>query len=87
MCDVIQLFVADARALFDVLEAMREALTPQHVILCNATVGPEATLEAARLVQERGAKFLDAPFTGSKSAAEARQPSTTSAARTRCCGA
>ena len=46
---------------------------PSHIILCNATVGPEATLDAARMVQERGAQFLDAPFTGSKAAAEKRE--------------
>jgi 3-hydroxyisobutyrate dehydrogenase-like beta-hydroxyacid dehydrogenase len=73
LCDVIQLFVADAQALFDVLESMRDALTPSHIILCNATVGPEATLDAARIVQDRGAQFLDAPFTGSKAAAQNRE--------------
>jgi 3-hydroxyisobutyrate dehydrogenase-like beta-hydroxyacid dehydrogenase len=73
LCDVIQIFVADAKALFEVLETMRERLTSRHTIVCCATVGPEATIEAARLVEERGAKFLDAPFTGSKGAAENRQ--------------
>jgi 3-hydroxyisobutyrate dehydrogenase-like beta-hydroxyacid dehydrogenase len=73
LCDVIQLFVADAQALFDVLEAMGDALTSNHVIICNATVGPEATLEAARMVQARGGQFLDAPFSGSKAAAQNRE--------------
>jgi len=72
-CEIIQIFVADAPALFDVIEAMGDALTSQHVIVCNSTVGPEAVLEAAKLVMDRGAQFLDAPFTGSKSAAEKRQ--------------
>jgi len=71
--EIIQIFVADAQALFDVVEAMSEVLTPKHVIVCNATVGPEAVLEAAQLVEARGAQFLDAPFTGSKIAAEKRQ--------------
>lgn len=71
--EVIQIFVADAAALFEVIEEMSEALTPRHVVICNATVGPEAVLEAARLVEARGAQFLDAPFTGSKIAAEKRQ--------------
>jgi len=73
LCDVIQLFVADAQALFDVLEAMGDALTPSHIIVCNATVGPEATLDAAKLVQGHGAQFLDAPFTGSKDNAQNRE--------------
>ncbi|MEP6668970.1 MAG: NAD(P)-dependent oxidoreductase [Chthoniobacter sp.] len=71
--EIIQIFVADAQALFDVVEAMSEVLTPKHIIVCNATVGPEAVLEAAQLVEARGAQFLDAPFTGSKIAAEKRQ--------------
>ncbi|EDY17457.1 6-phosphogluconate dehydrogenase NAD-binding [Chthoniobacter flavus Ellin428] len=71
--EVIQIFVADAQALFDVIEAMAEAITPKHVIICSSTVGPEAVLEAAQLVQARGAQFLDAPFTGSKVAAEKKQ--------------
>jgi 3-hydroxyisobutyrate dehydrogenase-like beta-hydroxyacid dehydrogenase len=71
--EIIQIFVSDAQALFDVVEAMSETLTPKHVVVCNATVGPEAVLEAAQLVAGRGAQFLDAPFTGSKGAAEKRQ--------------
>jgi 3-hydroxyisobutyrate dehydrogenase-like beta-hydroxyacid dehydrogenase len=71
--EVIQLFVADPKAVHDVLDAIGEALTEKHTVLCSATVGPEATLEIAKRVQERGAKFLDAPFTGSKAAAEKGQ--------------
>jgi 3-hydroxyisobutyrate dehydrogenase-like beta-hydroxyacid dehydrogenase len=73
LCDIVQIFVSDAQALFDVIEGMGDALTPSHIILCNATVGPEATLDAARIVQDRGAQFLDAPFTGSKAAAQNRE--------------
>src|ERR1700679_4009436 len=61
LCDIIQIFVADAQALFDVLDGLGEVLTPSHVILCSSTVGPEATLEAARIVRDHGAQFLDAP--------------------------
>ena len=73
ICDVIQLFVADSQALFHVIDAFGGALTENHTILCSATVGPEATIEAARLVKAKGARFLDAPFTGSKLAAENNQ--------------
>ena len=72
-CDLVQLFVGDAIAVMEVLNAMRDKLTPAHTIICSATIGPEATVEAARFVEARGAKFLDAPFTGSKMAAERRQ--------------
>ncbi len=73
ICDVIQLFVADSQALFHVIDAFGGALTENHVIVCSATVGPEATIEASRLVKAKGARFLDAPFTGSKGAAEKSQ--------------
>src|SRR3954447_9093042 len=63
-CDIIQLFVGDALAVMEVLNAISEKLTPAHIIICSATIGPEATMEAARFVEGRGARFLDAPFTG-----------------------
>ena len=71
--DIIQIFVADAAALYAVVESMADALGPEHVVICSATVGPEAVIDAAKFVQARGARFLDAPFTGSKAAAEKRQ--------------
>ena len=73
ICDVIQIFVADGQALTLVIEAFGGALTSNHVVVCSGTVGPEATLEAAAMVKAKGAQFLDAPFTGSKLAAEKRQ--------------
>ena len=72
-CDVIQLFVADARAVMETIESIAGALTPEHIIVCNATIGLDGTLEAAKRVRQLGARFLDAPFTGSKMAAEKRQ--------------
>ena len=69
LCDTIQLVVADAPALLSTLEALGSVLAPRHTVICSATVGSAATLEAARIVTARGAKFLDAPFTGSKTAA------------------
>ena len=72
-CEVIQLFVADAKAVMETIEALSGVLTPEHVIVCNATIGLEGTLRAAERVRELGARFLDVPFTGSKGAAEKRQ--------------
>ena len=72
-CRVLQLFVADGSAVLEVIDAMAEALTPEHCVVCSATIGPDATREAAARVAKTGARFLDAPFTGSKAAAENRQ--------------
>ena len=67
--DIIQIFVQDGKALLEVLQNLSPALTARHVILNHATVHPNQTLEAAFLVERRGARFLDAPFTGSRDAA------------------
>ena len=67
--DVLQLFVSNGEALLEVIRAMGTALGESHIVMNHATVGPAETLEAARLVNERGAAFLDAPFTGSRDAA------------------
>ncbi len=66
----IQFFVSDGPALLSVLDELLPVLTSEHIILSHATISPQETLEAAKKVEERGAKFLEAPFTGSRDAAE-----------------
>jgi len=66
----IQIFVSDGQALISIVKALVPALTPDHVVMNHATVSPHETREAADLVAARHAKFLDAPFTGSRDAAE-----------------
>jgi 3-hydroxyisobutyrate dehydrogenase-like beta-hydroxyacid dehydrogenase len=66
----IQLFVSNGEALLAVVRAMAPALTPEHVIINHATVSPSETLQAAEIVQATQAAFLDAPFTGSRDAAQ-----------------
>ncbi len=68
---VIQLFVRDSEALIETVEAMRDQLTHEHIVVNCATVSPTATRKAASVVQSSAAAFLDAPFTGSKNAAAA----------------
>lgn len=70
VCDFVQIFVSDDQALFEVIRQMEAALKAHHVIAAHSTVAPETMRMAATQVQRRGAKFLDAPFTGSKGAAE-----------------
>ena len=67
---LIQIFVRDDEALLEVLEQMRPVLEKRHLLLNHATVSPEATRRAAALCASCGADFLDAPFTGSKMAAQ-----------------
>lgn len=67
---VVQIFVRDSVALLEAVRDMAPALTPEHLVLNHATVSKEAVLEAAQLCAAAGADFLDAPFTGSKLAAQ-----------------
>jgi 3-hydroxyisobutyrate dehydrogenase-like beta-hydroxyacid dehydrogenase len=67
--DIIQIFVQDGKALLSVLNNLAPSLREHHVVLNHATIHPNETLEAASIVEGRGARFLDAPFTGSRDAA------------------
>jgi len=67
---VIQIFVRDGGALIEVLEQMQPALRGYHLVMNHATVSPSATRQAAEICAATGAGFLDAPFTGSKTAAQ-----------------
>ena len=70
LCDVIQIFVADDEALLDIVGKLSPGLTAQHIVTAHCTIAPETMRAAAEQVERRGARFLDAPFTGSKIAAE-----------------
>ncbi len=69
LCDLIQIFVSDDQALLAMVEQLSPALTAQHIVTAHCTVAPESMRAAAEMVQRRGARFLEAPFTGSKVAA------------------
>ena len=70
LCNFVQIFVADDEALLDVIRQMAPKLTTHHIVAAHCTVAPESMRMAAAHVQRRGARFLDAPFTGSRMAAE-----------------
>jgi 3-hydroxyisobutyrate dehydrogenase-like beta-hydroxyacid dehydrogenase len=70
MCDYVQIFVADDEALLQVTEHLTPALAPRHIVFAHPTVSPQSMHQAAELVERRGGRFLEAPFTGSKVAAE-----------------
>jgi 3-hydroxyisobutyrate dehydrogenase-like beta-hydroxyacid dehydrogenase len=66
----IQIFVRDSKALLDSVKDMLPVLKAGHIVMNHATVSKKATQEAAKMVEDAGAAFLDAPFTGSKMAAQ-----------------
>ena len=71
--ELVAIVVADPPAVADVLERIAPVLVPGVVVAQHSTVGVEDTRAYAALVADRGADFLDMPFTGSKPAAEQRQ--------------
>ena len=70
MCDYIQIFVSDDDALLEMVRQMAPALAPRHIVLAHSTVAPYSMRAAADIVERRGARFVEAPFTGSKLGAE-----------------
>src|SRR5438270_11099989 len=70
ICNYIQIFVSDDEALLQTVEQLSESLTPRHLVLAHSTVAPDSMRAAAEIVEGRGARFVEASFTGSKPAAE-----------------
>src|SRR5581483_6163857 len=70
MCDIIQIFVSDDDALLDVVKQLAPGIGARHVIVAQPAVAPHTMVSASEIVQRRGARFVEAPFTGSKEAAE-----------------
>jgi 3-hydroxyisobutyrate dehydrogenase and related beta-hydroxyacid dehydrogenases len=69
--DIILLFVPDGPALIETMKALEPALAARHIVVNHATVSPAEVKEAAKIAAGKSAGFLDAPFTGSREAAEA----------------
>jgi 3-hydroxyisobutyrate dehydrogenase-like beta-hydroxyacid dehydrogenase len=70
ICDCIEIFVSDGDALLQMVEQLSEKLSPHHLIIAHSTVAPDSMRAAAEIVERRKAQFVEAPFTGSKAAAE-----------------
>src|SRR4051812_3764552 len=70
MCDSLQIFVSDDDALDFVVRQLSPALGARHLVIAHSTVAPQSMTAAAEIVERRGARFVEAPFTGSKEAAE-----------------
>jgi 3-hydroxyisobutyrate dehydrogenase-like beta-hydroxyacid dehydrogenase len=67
---IIQIFVSNDAAVLETLAALRTALTPDHLILIHSTISPDTVQKARDAIKSSGAHLIDAPFTGSKGAAE-----------------
>lgn len=67
--DVVIIMVTGPDDVLEVLQqdqGVLEGLQPGSVVINMSTVSPEATAEAARLVEDAGGEFLDVPVSGTK---------------------
>jgi 3-hydroxyisobutyrate dehydrogenase-like beta-hydroxyacid dehydrogenase len=71
--EMIIVVVADPPAVESVLEVILPHLRPAQLVVQSSTISAHWTRLFAERVQATGADFLEAPFTGSKPAAEARK--------------
>lgn len=71
--DVISIYLKDKPALREVATRIEPFLKPGRIVLNHSTVDLETTLWLEELCLARDCRFLDAPFTGSKLAAEGGQ--------------
>jgi 3-hydroxyisobutyrate dehydrogenase-like beta-hydroxyacid dehydrogenase len=71
--EVIFIIVADPPAVRSVLDQIAPKLGVGQLVIQSSTISAKWTLQFAEQVRKTGAAFLEAPFTGSKLAAEQRQ--------------
>lgn len=71
--DAIILVVADPPAVAGILDTLLPVLTPRHLLIQSSTIGPADAATFHARVTATGAGYLEAPFTGSKPAAEAKK--------------
>jgi len=70
---VLHIVVADPPAVGSVLEAALPALPAQSLVIQSSTISPAWARAFAGQVEGSGRTYVEAPFTGSKPAAENRQ--------------
>lgn len=71
--DVVQIVVAGPPAVEAILARVAPRLGPGKVVVQSSTIDPASSTKFSALVTARGARYLEAPFTGGKLAAEAKK--------------
>jgi 3-hydroxyisobutyrate dehydrogenase-like beta-hydroxyacid dehydrogenase len=71
--DVVQIVVADPPAVRGIIGQISPALAQGKTVVQSSTIDPAGSSEFKALVEARGARYLEAPFTGSKPAAEQKK--------------
>lgn len=71
--DLIIIVVADPQAVASVLDTIEPKLQSGQIVVQSSTISAHWSKQFAERVEKTGARFLEAPFTGSKLAAQGRQ--------------
>jgi glyoxylate/succinic semialdehyde reductase len=71
--DAIQIVVADPAAVEGVIEQIAPKLRAGKVVVQSSTIDAASSVRFAQRVEQTGAAYVAAPFTGSKPAAEQKQ--------------
>ena len=71
--NVLIVVVADPPAVESTVNNMLPGLGPDHLIIQSSTIGPGDSERFQAAVESTGARYLEAPFTGSKPAASERK--------------
>jgi len=70
---IISIYLKDSQALRETIARIEPSLESGQIVLNHSTVDLETTLWLEKVCAARGCRFLDAPFTGSKIAADGGQ--------------
>lgn len=70
---IVHIVVSDPPAVDGVLAALEPELSPSHLVIQSTTIDPESAKRFAARVEARGASYVEAPFMGSRPAAEQRK--------------
>jgi hypothetical protein len=68
----LHLVVADPPAVQSLLERIVPVLRPTQLVVQSSTIDPQSAERFCGMVRATGARYVEAPFTGSKPAAESR---------------
>ncbi len=71
--DAVQIVVADPPAVQGILDRILPRLGAGKTVIQSSTIDPDSSDRFRAQVEARGARYLEAPFTGSKPAAEQRK--------------
>lgn len=71
--EALHIVVADPPAIENVLALASPSLETRHLVIQSCTISPSWSRRFRREFENHGTTYVEAPFTGSKSGAEARQ--------------